>query len=191
MKAQTAAARGWKFVCHCERCVAEARAFLGGSGAFLVLERRRRGARCCCGGRLLMTPTDVRVRRPFFVLSRSCVCVSVGMWASVLFYPTSTPSPRRARGVCNSVCFRRSAPRVTGAEAVCRRSLSSAAAARAAARRRRIGRRREVAGEEPEVRRPVPRNSKMLPEPRVADHRRLFPQTSMGLPVSKRWWSSS
>ena len=26
-----------------------------------------------------MTPTDVRVRRPFFVPSRSCVCVSVGM----------------------------------------------------------------------------------------------------------------
>ena len=25
------AARGWKFVCHCERCVAEARAFLGRS----------------------------------------------------------------------------------------------------------------------------------------------------------------
>ncbi len=27
-----------------------------------------------------MTPTDVRVRRPFFVPSRSCVCVSVGMF---------------------------------------------------------------------------------------------------------------
>ena len=26
-----------------------------------------------------MTPTDVRVRRPFFVPSRSCVCVSVGI----------------------------------------------------------------------------------------------------------------
>ena len=26
-----------------------------------------------------MTPTDVRVRRPFFVPSRSYVCVSVGM----------------------------------------------------------------------------------------------------------------
>ena len=28
---QQLAARGWKFVCHCERCVAEARAFLGRS----------------------------------------------------------------------------------------------------------------------------------------------------------------
>ena len=28
---QQLAARGWKFVCHCERCVAEARAFLDSS----------------------------------------------------------------------------------------------------------------------------------------------------------------
>ena len=46
------------------------------------------------------------------------------------------------------------------------------AAARAAARRRRIGRRREVAGKQPEVRRSIASNSKMLPEPRVPDHRR-------------------
>jgi len=32
-----------------------------------------------------MTPTDVRLRRPLFVPSRSCVCVSVGC---AYFYPT-------------------------------------------------------------------------------------------------------
>ena len=42
-----------------------------------------------------MTPTDVRVRRPLFVPSRSCVCVSVGMCFERTLHPTSTPSPRR------------------------------------------------------------------------------------------------
>ena len=54
------------------------------------------------------------------------------------------------------------------------------AAARAAARRRRIRGRREVAREQPEVRRPIARHRKVLPEPRVPDHRRTIPTDEHG-----------
>ena len=63
-----------------------------------------------------------------------------------------------------------------------RLAMGLLAAARAAARRRRIGGRREVAGKEPEVRRPVARNRKVLPEPRVPDHRRTIPTNEHGPP---------
>ena len=43
-----------------------------------------------------MTPTYVRVRRPLFVPSRSCVCVSVG---KVLRAYSSTPPARHRRDV--------------------------------------------------------------------------------------------
>ena len=85
-----------------------------------------------------MTPTDVRV--PFFVPSRSCVCVSVGC---AYFYPTSTPSPRRF-SVCKLYLM------LCAASAV-RLAMGLLAAARAAARRRFVRGGREVAGEEPEV----------------------------------------
>ena len=54
------------------------------------------------------------------------------------------------------------------------------AAARAAARRRFVRGRREVAGKQPEVRRPVARNNEVLPEPRVPDHRRTIPTDEHG-----------
>ena len=112
-----------------------------------------------------MTPTDVRVRRPLFVPNRSCVCVSVWM----CFERTLLPH-QHAIAATFYVCV--NCTYILCAASAVRLAMGLLAAARAAARRRRIGRRREVAGKQPEVRRSIASNSKMLPEPRVPDHRR-------------------
>ena len=119
-----------------------------------------------------MTPTDVRVRRPFLLGVRLREC------GDVLGAYSSTPPARHRRDVlcmCNCTYI------LCAASAV-RLAMGLLAAARAAARRRRIGGRREVAREQPEVRRPVARNSKMLPEPRVPDHRRRVAADEHGPP---------
>ena len=113
-----------------------------------------------------MTPTDVRVRRP--------VCVSVGM----CFERTLLPHQHAIAAtlcVCKLYLYT-----LRGFHK--RLAMGLLAAARAAARRRRIGRRREVAGKQPEVRRPVARHRKVLPEPRVPDHRRRVAADEHGPP---------
>ena len=122
-----------------------------------------------------MTPTDVRARHPFFVPSRSCVCVSVEM----CFERTLLPNQHAITAtfyVCVNCTY------ILCAASAVRLAMGLLAAARAAARRRFICGRREVAREQPEVRRPVARNNKVLPEPRVPDHRRRVAADEHGPP---------
>ena len=114
-----------------------------------------------------MTPTDVRVRRPFLLGVRLREC---GMCVLL---------PHQ-HAITATICVCVNCTYILCAASAVRLAMGLLAAARAAARRRRIGRRREVAGKEPEVRRPVARHRKMLPEPRVPDHRRTIPTNEHG-----------
>ena len=114
-----------------------------------------------------MTPTDVRVRRPFLLGVRLREC---GMCVLL---------PHQ-HAITATICVCVNCTYILCAASAGRLAMGLLAAARAAARRRRIGRRREVAREEPEVRRPIATNSKMLPEPRVPDHRCTIPTNEHG-----------